>query len=64
MTIRIAKEPDIVLTRREHYRLNQEWIKSQQMTTHPQDFESWVRGKKECEKQSDWPFPVVIKDKE
>jgi len=63
MSIKIAKEPDVVLTPKEYQRLYRDWIQSQQMTTHPQDFESWVRGKKECEKESDWPFPVVYKDK-
>lgn len=46
MTIRIIEDQsDITLTRFEYERLHREWQASQQMTMHPQDFESWVRSK-------------------
>lgn len=45
MSIRIIEdEPEIVLTRSEHARLQREWQASQQMTVMPQDFETWLRG--------------------
>ena len=46
MSIRIVEDlPEVVLTRSEYDRLHREWRSTQSYTTHPQDFESWVRGR-------------------
>lgn len=43
MTIRIIKEPEIVLTESAHEQLRRQWEAEQRYTAAPQSFETWLR---------------------
>lgn len=45
MTIRLVKEPEIVLTESEYVRLLRQWESEQQYTAAPRSFEAWLRDR-------------------